>query len=508
MSRTLGIVVLTLAASRPAFAANNSVINYTLQLGGSNAGGPTVPFDTTDVKEAGETPIFAMPFGMDVVTWSVRVSVSGDVDGVPVGGAANLVWDLALRDSTGALVGGGVFDTDGGFGICTDWSEAGFFNSIMNVETGGPYARQPACFTWVFDVNGLGAGQPHGRLIDAVTANGPNMAQFSYPSTYRYARYPGAATPADPSLVLAPSGTLMGMGAGYVNLDPTDGLERAGVGILSSGDGYYTCYQSIGAKVPIAEGQINMRGLPYGTYSLVLTPDLGNNVVSTSLCAGGTEGAFAARAGTATGSTIQFWYQPESPPVPILLPGVASVKYHGGLVYGIPFIGDGVRNPGGWTSTSVECRAGGVTQILLPFDMAVEAADGTLDGNEIAVTGGTVTSLDATTPGLILVNMTTTNQNGSCVKVTVSGLRHAGSGAGGAVSDTVTKSIIVLRGDVNGSGCVDIGDINTIKAATNPMLNASAVMFRRDVTANGAIDIGDVNNVKSLSGNCFTGTCP
>jgi len=178
----------------------------------------------------------------------------------------------------------------------------------------------------------------------------------------------------------------------------------------------------------------------------------------------------------------------------------------GGVDYAIPFIGDSVTNAGGVTAQSVECRANGVTQIVLPFDVAVEAADGTISANEIALTGATLGAITQTTPGVLVVGVTTTNQNGSCVKVTVSGLRKAGGGT--VMAAPVTKSIVVLRGDVTGNGAVDIGDVNAVKAVSGAALNSSAVAFRRDVTANGAIDIGDVNNVKSLSGNSFAGSCP
>jgi len=290
MKKTLGIVALTLIMGVPAFAANNSSIIYTLQVGGSNAGGPNVPFDTTAVHEPADA---VLDMGAsDVLTWSVRVTVAGEIDGTVVGGAANLVWDLTLKGPDGQPVGPA-------FGL-SNGSTAGFYSTIMN--GGGGFPIQPASFTWEY-----GGGSPFGRLIDAFAANGCSMLQFTYPSTYQYYLSPGGVL--STTTVGATTGTLMGMGAGYPDLDPANGAERTGVGILAASDGVYsyTCYMDIGAKAPIAEGQINLAGMGPGTFTLVLTPGLGNNVISTSLCDFGTTGAFASAAGsTGTGSTITF----------------------------------------------------------------------------------------------------------------------------------------------------------------------------------------------------------
>lgn len=255
-----------------------------------------MPFDTTNVVEAGETPIYITDF--DIITWSVRVEVSGEIDGTYVGGAANLAWNLTLKGPDGQPVGTG----ETPFGLGSPLTP-GFFSSIMNVDTGGAFATQPACFTWEF-----GDSAPYGRLIDRQVENGANMSDFSYPSAYRYYRLPGAAAPVDPATVDTPTGTLMGMRAGYVNLDWEDGGERTGVGILNDGGGLYSCYLDIGAKAPIAEGQINMAGLPKGMYTLELTPGDGNRVIYPNgfECWMGTTGSFAMPAGTVVGSTIQF----------------------------------------------------------------------------------------------------------------------------------------------------------------------------------------------------------
>lgn len=524
MKKILGIVAVALIVGAPALAQNASTMTYTLQLNGTPSATAAAAYDTSTAVEVGP---FVMASGVDVLNWSARMTVGGTIDGLMPGGAANVVFDLALKDSTGTLVGGGTGDTDGGFGITATAAEAGFYSIIMNAPGGGPLAQQPAAFPWVFntwydpDGNEADANPippfDYGRLIDAVVANGPNFAQYTYPSTFKYYRPAGAAA-ANTTTVTAASGTLMGMGAGYTDFYFTpDAPERGGVGLTAADS--QQCYGCTGlwcmemGNKPLVEGQINMKGLPAGTYTLQLTAGTGNNVLLPTIACSpygiGTNGAFAAAAATVTGSTITFQYQPviTEIPAPILLPGVASVKTQGGVDYGIPFIGESVTNPGGATTVTVECRANGVTTVVLPFDVAVEAADGTIDGNEITLTGGTLGAITQATPGVLVVGVTGT-ANATCVKVAVSGLRKAGSGTAGLLVAPATKSIVALRGDVTGNGAVDIGDVNAVKAVSGSALNSSAVAFRRDVTANGAIDIGDVNNVKSLSGTSFIGTCP
>jgi hypothetical protein len=318
MSKIQNTCAVVLIAGAAAFAENTDYITYTLQLGGSNE--PIMgPFNTTGVVEP--PAVYYMPSGEDVVTWSVRITAGGargpTGQEIPIKGAANLVWDLYLLGPDGHLVGGGMFDTDGGFGITAPGAwEAGFYSTVMCYTGGGPFAQQPAAFARVFETwydAGTSVDQipaiPFGRLIDPVEYNGPNMAQYTYPSAYRYYRHPGAANPIDPKFVWAPSGTLMGMGAGYMDFDLLDGmLESGGVGL--SADSGQGCFQNIGNR-PIVEGQINLRGLPPGRYTLQLIPGTGNNVLWGDFdCIKGTSGAFAARVTTVNGSSIQFWYSP------------------------------------------------------------------------------------------------------------------------------------------------------------------------------------------------------
>jgi hypothetical protein len=191
---------------------------------------------------------------------------------------------------------------------------------------------------------------------------------------------------------------------------------------------------------------------------------------------------------------------------PVLVNGVASIKMQGGVAYGIPFIGHTVTtNAGGATSLSVECRTGGVTQVWIPFDGPITAVDGSIDaGSEIVVTGGTITNLDLSTSGVIVVNMTTANQNGSCVTILVHNIAKA---AGGVAMADQTLAMKVLRGDVTGDGQVLSGDVSQVKAASGQPLDSTAVMFRRDLNCDGSVLSGDVTVAKGLSGNSAP-SCP
>lgn len=177
----------------------------------------------------------------------------------------------------------------------------------------------------------------------------------------------------------------------------------------------------------------------------------------------------------------------------------ASRKLHNSVVYDIPFIGYTITtNPGGTTDTSVECRANGVTEIVVTFNQAVKATDGTLNlGQEVVVTGGTPT-LTFISGNVLVVYMTTSNQNGSCITLALNGL--SSQEADQALA-SASMSIAVVRGDVNGSGDTGPGDINATKIASGTAnLATNATMFRRDLNIDGSVGPGDINLAKASSG--------
>ncbi len=85
--------------------------------------------------------------------------------------------------------------------------------------------------------------------------------------------------------------------------------------------------------------------------------------------------------------------------------------------------------------------------------------------------------------------------DGQTLVVQVQGLKDL---AGNVSSVIHTARAGVLLGDVNGSGTVNITDINITKSRSGQMVNG--VTFRSDVNASGTINITDINLVKSRSG--------
>lgn len=510
MKKILGISAVVLLLGASAFAGSPSdppFINYFLQLGGNDNAAQWKNTGTPAVFVPGSEADGFNPAGATVITWSVRVEAGGSqlANNLPmyVGGVANAVWDLVLTGPDGIVVGQ-TGSQDAAFGLGNASTTPGFFSAINDGTQGpGETAADPleaGAFTWVF-------GNPPARIFDPVASNGPHLSRSQYPSLLGY---PNNVPGQRPGVSTALSGTLVGMGAGYEQY--TSAGERGGVGIPGT-DPTYACSTN---NLPIAEGQLNLTGLKGGTYTLTLTPGKGNNVVWNAIndCSLLDGGAFAIGVSNTQGQpcslcgdTITFVLPVTGCTQPPAVTSVASVKTQGAAGdFGIPFINPAtgtpfsITNAGGATNTSVECRANGVTRVDVTFDVAVQATD----ANPVAVSGGALTN--AVINGNVLtVTMTTANQNGSCVQVTVHGIACANN-ASQIMADT-TYPIRVLRGDVTGNGAVDIGDINAVRAASGAVMTSTATMFRRDVTSNGAIDIGDINNVRALSGNVAP-TCP
>jgi hypothetical protein len=121
----------------------------------------------------------------------------------------------------------------------------------------------------------------------------------------------------------------------------------------------------------------------------------------------------------------------------------------------------------------------------------------------VVVTGGTASSA-AISGNTLTVNMATANVNGSCVKVTLSGISTTETDLALA---NETLVIGVLRGDVTGDGQVLSGDVSQVKLASGSALNSTPNAFRRDLNLDGQVLSGDVTTVKGLSGNTMP-PCP
>jgi len=204
--RTLITVAAALALLVGSQAFGAVSIEYKLELGGNNhadqfhALTPAYPVYTRGSDADGATfSNTGKPDGA-VADWAVVVHLIGvdDLSGYYAAGAANLVFDLELRDSTGTLVAVG-------HGSPTT---AGFFSTINNGVAdadGRPNYLQDAAFTSVFNIDGKGG--LGGRVFDKAGDGGPGLTFKTYPSD---AGHPAAST--------AGQGLLVGMGAGYESL--------------------------------------------------------------------------------------------------------------------------------------------------------------------------------------------------------------------------------------------------------------------------------------------------
>ncbi len=152
----------------------------------------------------------------------------------------------------------------------------------------------------------------------------------------------------------------------------------------------------------------------------------------------------------------------------------------------------------------VECRRGGVTEVVMTFSEPIMADDGSLDpGDEVTASVGNITGLTIVGNRLI-VDMANV-PDASCLQLTVEdgpdGITTLGSDPLSGDNDVHAVSLL---GDVTGDYVVNIVDLNTVKSHLfKPVGNAN---FRCDVSTDGVINIVDLNVTK---GNLFkTKKCP
>jgi len=209
-------------------ALGQSVITYTLELGGDNhyldwEAYSNPPF-TSGIPDDGQ--VYEPE---DQITWDAVVAVTGihaggeEGSGYETNGAANLCFDLELRDNAGELVGVEV----GWYSTMNDNMADGLRGSIEGADP-----DEEAAFCHIFDVDadddsypdGLGppSGFGPGRAWDPPGAGGPNMDRAQYPTSISHGG--GRNTPVDPAGHKPATGTvdpsldpakLVGMGCGY-----------------------------------------------------------------------------------------------------------------------------------------------------------------------------------------------------------------------------------------------------------------------------------------------------
>ncbi|HOW71699.1 MAG TPA: dockerin type I domain-containing protein [Phycisphaerae bacterium] len=483
--RTLITVAAALAVLVGSQAYGAISIDYKLELGGKNF--------ATDYHTNGTFPAYergsdadgktfdnaAYPDGA-VADWAVVVAMPGldDVTGTYAAGAANLVFDLELHEGTadGPLVAIG----HGGPTM------AGFFSTINDGTTDPPDRVNPvqdAAFPSVFDVDGAGASG--GRLFDVAASGGPGMTFKTYPSD---AGHPAAST--------APQGKLVGMGAGYEELDPVAGLGVAGVAI-PEGEPFAGFCTALGVKA-LFEGQINLKGLN-GTYVLVLKAGVGNNVARTSstefpICDSEIEGSFAVAAPTVNEDTITFSVTGGGEPcqAPVMT-AAESVKTHTG-------IGDFVVSL--FPTKQNECRRNGPTKVVVTFDRDIKLVTGT--AADVAVSSGAVSAVAAA--GNKLTVTMSGAANAQLLTMTFPGVADGTACVGSAVSAS-SLCIGVQEGDVGNNGTVNTLDMTVVRNNTGADMNLPTTNFRADINSDGKINTLDMTRVRNNIGNPGT-KCP
>ena len=145
-------------------------------------------------------------------------------------------------------------------------------------------------------------------------------------------------------------------------------------------------------------------------------------------------------------------------------------------------------------SAGVECRAGGPTTIVVTFNTPVVAADGTPDGTEVSLSGGTLGAV--TILGNELTVSLSGSPDGACQTVTLSDTLT--DPIGRPLTGARSIPIRVLLGDTNGDGDVSTTDVSQTRSQLGQMVNAST--FRTDTNCNGLITIVDVSQVRSRLG--------
>jgi hypothetical protein len=337
-------------------------------------------------------------------------------------------------------------------------------------------------------------------------------------------------------------GRLIGMGCGYSKYEPTGvhasyefltsydctwagGPNTAGVGLETYGPpwasggpvydywpGLHSTHGTSSLLDPIAEGQIDMTGLPDGQY--VLKVISGNcNVLMTDFDPEVTTpvGDFAQPADNVPDTvedTISFYWQ--APVVGCTIPPVIlsaeSVLDHGGTEYGIDILTPPVapaREMRGESFSGGSVVSPGPDKIEILFDMTVVPADGTLD-TEVALSGTAGGTLDSLTPASsggpnpndMLIADVSGFTDRTCLTVTVSGMactpNHQPSGV---MPAPVVMDVVILAANCQDNDLqVNINDVLLIKGAW--FQNANAGNFKIDCVTDGQVNINDVLAVK------------
>lgn len=495
MKKILGLVAILAIAAVPAFGADPSM-TFHLQLDGNNnlaayEGGTPVGY--TPGTEGNGTVVAQDA----ILNWAVRVEVAGDYNAVPILGAANIVFDLVLEKNgvPVATFGAGSPTTQGYFSTINNADDTGTADD-KPYTAGDPPVVTPwpllAAFTYTFtNVVGTTTAVP-GRIFDEPASNGPHLKRHTYPTAMGY------CLPAPPAgrCSTATGGSLVGMGAGYEQFltennpsnPPETLLERAGVGLLKGSDVGGQGFCSGLGSGPVAEGQLNLKGLTEGgIYVLKLTAGNGNNVVRGDMpCDYGTNGNFAVKVDPAnvTGDAIEFTLNAAPPPCEVkpVIASAVSRRTHGAAGdFDIPLSLTG--------NATVEGRQNGPQKIIVTYDKAIAAADGTLD-TEVALSAGTLGGA-AISGNTLTIDLSGVADN-TCLDIAISGITCEG---GGSAAPTAHVLVTARFADVNNSRTVNSTDVALVRGKTSPNL-VTAATFIYDLNCSSTVNSTDVALVR------------
>jgi uncharacterized protein (TIGR02597 family) len=179
------------------------------------------------------------------------------------------------------------------------------------------------------------------------------------------------------------------------------------------------------------------------------------------------------------GGTSAFWTNA----FPVTAVSAVSRKVHGGVVgnLDIPLPLSG--------ALGIECRSGGITQIIFTFpaNVTLNTALG-VQGGEVTSGTGSVTSVSGGGTNTVSVSLSGVT-NAQWVTVTLHGIND------GTYTNDVAVRAGVLFGDVNSSKRADSGDVTAVRSHTVSTPDQTTARF--DVNLSGRIDSGDVTATRN-----------
>jgi len=164
-----------------------------------------------------------------------------------------------------------------------------------------------------------------------------------------------------------------------------------------------------------------------------------------------------------------------------------SVRTHGSTVgdLAIPLNPNKTAADTGDEGPTSEPRLGGIQHILVEFDEAVEAADGSLDPGDVLVTGHVPASVSLDGSGTLLDIRFNENDlpDGQRYTIDLTG-RFRTLSDGQLILGNTDCQVRSLEGDSNGTGEVDLMDlVEIIRQHGNPVVEANG---RQDLNTDGS----------------------